>query len=310
MMRAQNTLRWIGLCLIAASVVLAAGYPLIMHQIVGMLERFVSPDGAISAEGVRQLDVAFYFLMIALLCAGIAAIKTFDPVWRVLMARIMFGDPLCQSRPPKLSPKYVLSVSVAVGVILIVSMYFTPRAQAVFTLLYAKDQGVLDLLAPASFIVSAGLLIIAFLKFAKSKVVVKQRLLVLLAYLCMTLLFVAYAGEEISWGQDFLHWQTPALFAGNVEEQTNLHNYFNDYFSYGYVALALILPVVAVSIWLEVKQYWLPYNRLLLPHPSLIGLATLIAFVAVVWYGEQELLEELVAVFVLFFSLRLSTAIE
>ena len=86
-----------------------------------------------------------------------------------------------------------------------------------------------------------------------------------------------------------------------------MHNYFNDYFDYGYVPLAFIVVVVLFNVWMEYKQKLQPYSRLFLPHPSLLGLSLIIAFVAIVWYHEQELLEELVAVFILFYSLRIYT---
>jgi hypothetical protein len=42
-------------------------------------------------------------------------------------------------------------------------------------------------------------------------------------------------------------------------------------------------------------------------HPSLLGLAVLIAFVAVLW-NHQELIEELLVVFIVLYSLRLALA--
>jgi len=181
------------------------------------------------------------------------------------------------------------------------------RLQSFYSFFYSKDHGVLDLFVPVTLVISAVLLSTAVWKLWKGPKIAKSRAFLSLVYLSMMTLFIFDAGEEMSWGQDFFKWQTPQMFSGNVENQTNLHNYFNAYFDYGYIALSLLVVIILASVWLELNQRWIPFNRLFLPHPSLIGLSLLIAFVAVVWYPEQELLEEMVALFVLFYSFRIFT---
>jgi hypothetical protein len=56
---------------------------------------------------------------------------------------------------------------------------------------------------------------------------------------------------------------------------------------------------------MEMKQRFLIIKRTMLPHPSLLVLSLLIALVSFVWFEEQELLEELFAVFFTFFSARI-----
>jgi hypothetical protein len=44
-------------------------------------------------------------------------------------------------------------------------------------------------------------------------------------FLLFALGLIFLAGEEISWGQQYLHWETPAGFAArNYQRETNLHN--------------------------------------------------------------------------------------
>jgi len=172
--------------------------------------------------------------------------------------------------------------------------------------LFWKDRGLFDLFVPLAMIISAVLVGLVIRRMWRGeRFDRKTRWLFTALYAGMALAFFVYGMEEISWGQDFFRWETPEAFAGNLESQTNLHNYFNPYFMYGYVALSLVLLVVAASAWLEARQRWLTFKRFALPHPSLIGLALVIAAVALVWYDEQEILEEMVAVFVLIYSLRL-----
>lgn len=44
--------------------------------------------------------------------------------------------------------------------------------------------------------------------------------------------------------------------------------------------------------WSEFNSRWPLLSGFVLPHPGLVGLSLLMAFVAIVWYQEQELLEE------------------
>lgn len=58
------------------------------------------------------------------------------------------------------------------------------------------------------------------------------------------------AGEEMSWGQWLFHWSTPAdLYAGNLQNETNLHNFLPPVFwetayalaGWGIIAAALVM---------------------------------------------------------------------
>ncbi|MDJ0951461.1 MAG: hypothetical protein QNJ94_21320 [Alphaproteobacteria bacterium] len=65
---------------------------------------------------------------------------------------------------------------------------------------------------------------------------------------------VYFAGEEISWGQHFIGWQTPDWFmdlTGNRQEETNLHN-INSWFNQkprGLFAAWVFLGGIVVPIW-------------------------------------------------------------
>ena len=184
-------------------------------------------------------------------------------------------------------------------------MKLARRSPELFHSLYAKDKGLLDLFVPFTMLFSAGLLFTAVWRLIKNPTLRKPFPTASFVYLTIIAALVFYAGEEISWGQDFVHWETPALFAGNLEKETNIHNYFNTVFDSIYISMSLILAVVILSTLLEYSGRWLLFKRLFLLHPSLIGLAFLIAVIAISWYRKQELLEEMLAAFFLFYSLRL-----
>lgn len=306
-METRIDLRKIGTPMIAASVILSTSYLFFHRQIVRFFELYFSSDHNITPNGERELISTYFFVMVLLLGIGFVFLKAQNVSWRTRMRQVLLGEPLCRFTPIQPSPHLILIVSSLAGLLLIVSMRLGYRFPSIYPFLYSKDHGVFDVLVPVTMAVSAVLLCTAVWKLWKEPKIAKSRVFLSVVYLFMMGLIFFYAGEETSWGQDFFKWQTPSMFSGNVENQTNLHNYFNAYFDYGYIMLSLVLVIVLVSVWLEFNQRWLPFNRLILPHPSLIGLSLVIAFVSIVWYPEEELLEEMVAVFVLFYSFRIFT---
>lgn len=75
------------------------------------------------------------------------------------------------------------------------------------------------------------------------------------AFLCLAAFACLYiAGEEMSWGQHFFHWQTPEYWAElNRQEETNLHNTRSLFgkkpralLETGILVGGLILPLLAV----------------------------------------------------------------
>jgi hypothetical protein len=305
MMKVRIDLRKFGIFIIATSIVLSIIYPFLHHQIVRFLQLYVSSDHEISSNANRELISTYYYGMVLLFGIGFGLLKAQDMSWRTKMKQVFLGESLCRFTRIRPTPGFVLILSSLAGLLLILSMRLMYRFPSVFQLLYAKDHGILDLFVPATMIISAVLLSTAVWKLRKEPKLAKLPIYLSLGYLFIIGLFIIYAGEETSWGQDFFFWKTPEIFSGNVEDQTNIHNYFNAYFDWGYIALSLVPVIVLVSAWLEYNQRWLRFTRLFLPHPSLIGLSLLIGFVAVVWYQEQELLEEMMAAFFLFYSLRI-----
>ena len=107
--------------------------------------------------------------------------------------------------------------------------------------------------------------------------------------------------EEISWGQRLLGWSTPEAFMGNIQKETNFHNYFNEYFASVYYLFTFLLLIInGISSWISVKQKHTFFTWVVFPHYSMIGIV-LVIFIA----SEAELIEELVSVFSVFYALRL-----
>ena len=75
-----------------------------------------------------------------------------------------------------------------------------------------------------------------------------------------------FAGEELSWGQHFFGWETPASWAAhNLQEETNLHNSFIWFTSTvpdvsEIIAIVMVLYVAGPLLLLKIKldpQKWL-----------------------------------------------------
>ncbi|MEM6462407.1 MAG: hypothetical protein AAF724_10870 [Pseudomonadota bacterium] len=91
--------------------------------------------------------------------------------------------------------------------------------------------------------------------------------------LCGLMLFLLLM-EEISWGQSYLGWATPDMFAANIQNETNLHNFYTYRFELAYytgAALAFcVLPIWVHSANVAIARQLRP----IVPAP-LVGIAGL-----------------------------------
>ncbi len=300
----QISKRIFGLLFIIAGILLFISFQAFHLQIIQLLEFYVSPDGQITPGGLRQLNYVFYSFTALLVVLGYGLVKAEDDTWRSRVMQLFLSDPLSSDSEIQPTPKFTLITSTLIGLFLIVHIRLYDPASQLFQILYLED-GIFESLTPVLMVISMVLIGASIPKLRRDPQLVKYRNLLTLIYFILISLFFLNAMEEISWGQRIFGWETPQTFEGNVQNETNLHNYFNQYYLLFYRLLVLFPVVIFVSIWLELKQRYLIFNRLVMPHPSMIGLSLLIAIVSLVWYEEQELLEELFAVFFLFYSFRI-----
>lgn len=265
---------------------------------------FVSADGEIRPDGVRQINYLVLLLLTLVGILGAMLIKSEDDPWRSRVKQTFLSDPFCYAYQTWFTPKYVLFTSTLIGLFLIIHIRLYDPASRLFAILYLED-GIFESLTPILMLVSMILLALSVPILWRDSELRKYRNLLSAIYIILILIFFLNAMEEISWGQRIFGWETPQTFEGNVQDETNLHNYFNEYYLLFYRLLVLFPIVLLISIWSEMSQRFLIFKRTVLPHPSLLGLSLLIALVSFIWYEEQELLEELFAVFFLFYSFRI-----
>lgn len=88
-----------------------------------------------------------------------------------------------------------------------------------------------------------------------------------LVILGMALAILILFLEEISYGQHYIGWATPALFDGNIQSETNFHNFHTYRFELAYYAAAVIAFIV-LPLSRDHLPAFLPANlRNYLPSP-------------------------------------------
>jgi hypothetical protein len=298
-------LRKIGVITITFSLILSFCYPFFHHKIVNLLTINFYSDRPISP--LRELKVvsAFYFFIILLMLLGFVFLKAQNDSWRAKLKQIFLTEPLYLFTPIYPSPRFMLVFSTLIGLFLIILFHLFDRSSSTFTFLY-KEDGLFESLTAILMIISMLFLGSAVLWLSKKPQQGTVYRYVKGFYILLMVVFFVYAMEEVSWGQRIFGWATPEFIEkGNIQNETNLHNFINAYFRYLYLMLILFPIPIFVSVWLEFKQYCLSFNRLILPHPSMIGMSLLIAIVALRGWINNELLEEMLALYVLFYSFRI-----
>ncbi len=77
--------------------------------------------------------------------------------------------------------------------------------------------------------------------------VIPGALVVVLMSFVVFLIFM----EEISWGQHIFDWATPETFSGNIQSETNLHNFYTNRFEVAYYISAIAAFVIIPFAWPE-----------------------------------------------------------
>lgn len=273
------------------------------EPLLGALATYVSPDHHISAEGRGQLLSAQLFLMASSCLAGIVCWQVRDAAGWIRLRSAFLREPFGGMSTSRTRPSVVLAAFTAIGAVLIIHINLYSRTSAIFATLYFED-GVFETLTVVALIGAASCLAVAVRRFDREPLLPPIPTGARLIFGLLVAAFVVLAGEELSWGQRLFGWQTPAGFpAGNTQGEFNVHNFFTNALSPVYRVFILLPVPVLLCLWLAYTERRWPTARLTLPHPSLIGLSVLIAFVAAVRPQEQELLEELFALFALAYGI-------
>lgn len=100
----------------------------------------------------------------------------------------------------------------------------------------------------------------------------------------MVLVVVVLLGEEASWGQHWIGWSTPEAFEGNIQNETNLHNFYTHRFEMAYYTTAVLAFVLLPYGWPANPPAWLrPASLYVPPRTFAIALLPLCGFMFNTW---------------------------
>lgn len=285
-----------GLALILVSLSLSVSYPFLHQPIVQFVTFYSSADHQVSPGGERTLIFVAYFLIFSLLSLGLVIFKA---GWRAKL-QVFLQDSLAPSWP---SPSVVFATSSFIGLFLYINIELWKGLPALHRFLFLED-GVFESLTSLVLLLSAGLLALSIVHIRKKPEVFQPSTWLVRIYVLQATLFVFFALEEISWGQRIFGWESPELFAANIQHETNLHNFFNPYIPLTYqIGAVLFWCVLLISAVLEFKRRKSLLGSLLWPHHSLISLGGLVLLGAI--SQNNELVEELVTLAVFYYCVRI-----
>lgn len=228
----------------------------------GLIARVVTKDGTVNDGELFALvlyGTPLWLLLSGLVVLRLAAASFFDP-----RSNDAFGNGHRGVFIALFLVSGMLCVQYLAGCILF------KEALAPLCRLYVKE-GPYEYLTALLFIV-AGLWLATAVKGSlagEEGSVATAGLLGLLAFGC-----IVVGMEEISWGQTLFQWSTPDAFAGNQQDETNFHNYFNHVFRPAYTLLAFaVILVVAAAFELRRRGLSRGFHPAVLPNANLTAVA-------------------------------------
>jgi len=172
-----------------------------------------------------------------------------------------------------------------------------------FGLLYSREGDFLEWFTAILFLIAAALLLISILKIRKiTSLSLSDKGYFITIIGLLVLVLVLFFGEEISWGQWVFKWETTGIFKSNIQEETNIHNFFNPAYKILYPYSGIFLVVILMLTWISGSDSKPLIFNIIFPHPSLFFIALFLMGSG--FEGESELFEQLMSVMLFLYSIR------
>ncbi len=256
---------------------------------------------------IRYLNLPYIYFLTLFFLGTIGFLVFLFPEGLKKFPKLILTDGLNPSGKPvvTLILTSLLGIALVIGSII---RYTLPWGSNLTIVEWYKEDGILETLTVILMMISIIPLAYALISLYMRKQDRKANIIPVVIFSLLILGCFLFSGEEISWGQNYIHWKTPeTLFAGNVQHETNLHNFFNDYLVDAYkIGTLIFLVLVILPIIMDFMGKNTVIFQLVLPHASLIILVLILAFA----YHTNELVEQLGSVFLLFYSLRVARVIQ
>ena len=249
---------------------------------LGLMDRSLASDNPLVREtALLEIRIAKVgFAVLAALMAGLALVapRLSQSAWYSRVQTEGGGFPL----PYETQQRRVISVSSLVALVgLVIGGLYLRYGNDIFSyevlVEINREDGVLEGLSAVILLVASAVALLVAYRVGWSAVG--------LFHAFLGLLFFAMCGEEISWGQRFIGFETPESLEGlNVQNEVNLHNMFGYLFDHMFILCFFLWGCALPAMyWMWRPWRWFQ-SRIGLPMPS-IGLA--IAMLLVTLTQEQ-----------------------
>jgi hypothetical protein len=306
-MKSKTYLLVIGIFLIVAGLLVNISISQVTQAVISFAEQYASEDQALSVTSRTRIVLSILTAAIITIYSGVVLLAAREQQYRSSLLKAIRDNPFLTTRAntPKHFRVLLLSTTLTLAFI---ALYIWRIIDPALNDLY--DEGnLVETLTAIAFGMSSLLVLLAI----RSRLRVESQRGIsskwwLIAYISIMLGFFVLAMEEINWGQAYLGWQTPETLAQfNRQGETNLHNIV-EAFEWLYYPLVLLFPLEIFSGWLRRRVSHRSIALRILPRPNTVFLAAVLSTLAYIAVGINEFVEQLFALFTLFYSYSMHSA--
>jgi hypothetical protein len=286
--------------LIIDGVYIFLNFDTVYNGVQSLLEKHISEDGHVSET--KYFAINLYFAITFLFFMGAILLALIHDTIRHKIKSLVFLDYACHAESVVTRPIFTFCVSPLVGLCLIIFFML----QKVLSIQQFYVEGPFEIFSEILLALSLIFMLKAAFRMRKKAYQETGNVFHWVFWFYIGIIIVIFFAlmEEVSWGQTIFGWKTPAFLAErNYQQETNIHNLFNPYFDSAYRLLTFILIPVFISAFLQLTPHETRWYDLVLPHPSLIMLAIMLAFFTI-GIIKNELVEELLYLFIFFYAFR------
>lgn len=302
----KHSYRILGITGIIVSIILVIYYSAIMEALIAFIEEHISSDHQMEPEGIANIKKLLSIFILLFLAVGVLilsnGVKKAAVLIRCLIdvqkAKKFFLTNDLTTR--KNLQKRLFIVGTTIGVLV---PFFLPLINQ------PSSEGWIEEGSSVLFLVAGIILLISTGHLPKIDSTRSLRNKIRIPLILISLAFIIMFGEEISWGQRIFGWEAEGIFKEfNVQQETNIHNFFNPLFDIFYPVFGLSLFIGLSLVWFFPRKDLSYVAKLLLPHPGTFFLVFMMACLS--YEGHSEIFEELLAVFCVIYSLRVFNSLK
>jgi len=295
------TKRIIGAAGLLLSLLIIFSYSPLVELLTDLGKTYFNRGESLEPLTVYKIKISILFVIILLVASSL--LLTFNLITKIHLffnhffqtkeaGKFFFTDDLC--RKTKLS-FYISITGTVIGFLLIL-----------YSLLVGvpSREGIMENYSSLLFLFSAIILLFSITRTNRINDLPGMRKKTILFLIVISVILLIIYGEEVSWGQRIFSWDSTGIFKEyNLQNETNIHNFFNPLFKYIYPVVGMCSFIVLFFIWFFPKERKTYLFALLIPHPSLFFLVFIMACASL--YGPSEIYEQLLAVFIFLYSFRI-----